>query len=125
MKTQFLPFALAVAATMISLVGCAPSGGRSETVAEGVIYSVEYRLEKGGTGGFTRLNSNQAVPGGNGSWNEDAYGRLTRDFLFITHPQRKDWDLGPQVIPVSRLVSIQFGEGSIKTINPNQPAPPK
>jgi len=101
--------------------GCALSGGRSETIAEGVIFSVEYQMEGGRTGGFTRLNNAKAVPGGNGSWNVDAHGRLTREFLIITRPQRKD--LGPMVIPAHRLVNVQFGDGGIKQMNENEPKP--
>ncbi len=86
------------------------------------IYYVEYQTGGGGTTGFTRSDDSWGVPAG-GTLNVDAYGRLTHDFLIITPRQRKD--MGPQVIPVSRLVSIQFGEGGIKTINPQQPATPK
>jgi hypothetical protein len=57
------------------------------------------------------------VPGGNGSWNVDARGHLTRDFLVITRPQRRD--LGPLVIPVHRLLNFQFGDGGIKEVNDN------
>ncbi|MBP7951550.1 MAG: hypothetical protein KA004_18055 [Verrucomicrobiales bacterium] len=60
-----------------------------------------------------------AVPGDNGSWNMDAYDRLTREFLVISRPQRSD--LGLQVIPVHRLVSVQFGEGGFKKGDGNQP----
>ena len=80
--------------------------------AEGVIYVVEYQ-QGNGTGGFTRLNNSKAVPGGNGSWNVNAYGKLYRDFLVITFPDKKD-GLGPEVIPTHRLVSVQFGDGGIK-----------
>lgn len=108
------------------LIGVATGCGRpepeSETVAEGVIYYVEYSIEDGKSGGFTRLNSSRAVPGGNGSWNIDAYGRLTRDYLIITRPQSKD--LGVRVIPAHRLLDIQFGDGGIKEVNENQPAAP-
>ena len=62
------------------------------------------------------------VPGGNGSWNVDAYGKLMQDFLIITRPQARD--LGPEVIPVHRLVRIKFGDGGIKQVNENQSAPP-
>ena len=54
------------------------------------------------------------VPGGNGSWNVDAYGKLTRESLIITRPQMPD--LGPEVIPVHRLVKVQFGDGGIKQV---------
>ena len=81
-------------------------------VVDGVIYSVSFRDGQGKVHGFTRLNQASAVPGGNGSWDVDAFGRLTPDFLIITRPHRRD--LGPQVIPVRELVEVQFGDGGIK-----------
>jgi len=87
-------------------------GRQEQPRAEGVIFAVEYQ-QGNGTGGFTRLNSAKAVPGGNGSWNVDAYGKLYRDFLVITFPNKKD-GLGPEVIPTHRLVSVRFGDGDIK-----------
>jgi hypothetical protein len=116
----FPPF-LGVAAAAWILTGCAPSASQSGIVAEGVIFSVEYQMEGGRTGGFTRLNESKSVPGGNGSWNVDAHGRLTREFLIITRPQRTD--LGPEIIPAHRLVRIQFGDGGIKKVNESQPKP--
>jgi hypothetical protein len=110
--------AIAVAALLASLAGC----GRSDVVAEGVIYRVAYSIEDGKIGGFTRANIARAVPGGNGSWNVDAYGKLTRDFLFITMPSQQR-ETGPEIIPVHRLVSIQFGDGGIKTVDKNPKAP--
>lgn len=112
---------LAPVATLILVAGCQPAPTPSETVAEGVLLSVEYRLEDGRSGGITRLNDSRAVPGGNGSWNVDARGRLTRDFLVITHPQRSD--LGPLVIPVHRLVQVQFGDGGIQHVDEGAPKP--
>ena len=115
---------LSIVALAVSLVaGCSPGQGASEVVSEGTILSVEYQREGGGTAGFTRINHHAAVPGGNGSWNVDAHGRLTRDFLFITRPQHKE--LGEQVIPTKRLVSIQFGDGGIKQVDENKPEPAK
>ena len=108
---------------MLPLVGCQPTDSGNQTVGEGVIWTVEDKLEGGKTGGFTRINDSRAVPGGNGSWNVDAYGKLTRDYLFITHPQQKD--AGVEVIPSHRLVSLRFGDGGIKTVSVNQPAPGK
>jgi hypothetical protein len=110
---------IAVAVPLASVVGCGPSGGQSDIVADGVIYSVAYSMEDGKVGGFTRLNNSKAVPNGNGSWNIDAYGKLTRDFLIITRPQLKN--LGPEIIPAHRLVSIQFGDGGIKTVDESHP----
>jgi hypothetical protein len=120
MKTNRTIIGLIIAAISV-LTGCAPTSSKSDVVAEGVILHVEYQMEGGRTGGFTRLNESKAVPGGNGSWNVDAYGRLTREFLVITRPQRSD--MGPQVIPVHRLVSVQFGDGGIKQVNESQPKP--
>jgi hypothetical protein len=114
--------AVAMAVSLL-VAGCSPAGGRAETIAEGTIYYVEFTKAGGGAEGFTRVNSSTAVPGRNGSWNMDAYGRLTRDFLTITRPRQKD--LGPLVIPVHRLVSIQFGDGGIKTVSENHPAAPQ
>src|SRR5687768_8167754 len=110
-----------IIAMALVFTGCARPGSKSDTVAEGVILSVEYQMEGGRTGGFTRLNESKAVPGGNGSWNIDAHGRLTREFLVITRPQRPD--LGLQIIPAHRLVSVQFGDGGIKQVNESQSKP--
>ena len=118
-RTKLLGFPAALGPAW--LTGCGAPNRSSETVVEGIIFSVEYQMEGGRTGGFTRLNNSKAVPGGNGSWNIDAYGRLTHEFLIITRPQRKD--LGPQAIPVHRLVNIQFGDGGIQQVNESQPKP--
>lgn len=108
--------ALLVAGALLSMLagGCRHDAANDEIVAEGIIWSVEYILEKGGTGGFTRLNNPAGVPGGNGSWNVDAYGRLTRDYLIITYPQKRG--LGQHIIPERRLVEIQFGHGGIEAV---------
>lgn len=114
-----------IAAVLISMVGCnqhsgAPRSTEPHVIAEGTIFSVEYKRADGKTGGFTRLNNANAVPGGNGSWNVDAQGRLTSDYLIITYPQQPD--LGPRIIPAHRLVDIQFGDGGIRSVNENAPA---
>ena len=105
----------------MGFTACTPVDNRSETIAEGVILFAEYQMESGRTGGFTRLNDSRAVPGGNGSWNIDAHGKLARDFLIITRPQRPD--LGPEIIPAHRLFRVQFGDGGIKQVREGQPAP--
>ena len=120
MKTRSVRLGLLIGACLLG-AGCSPGGSGSGTVAEGVIFSVEYQMEGGRTGGFTRLNDFKAVPGGNGSWNVDAHGRLTRDFLVVTRPQQSD--VGPLIIPANRLVSVQFGDGGIKQVHENQPKP--
>ena len=74
-----------------------------------------------GTCGYTRANNSKAVPGGNGSWNVDAYGKLYRDFLVITFPNKPD-GTGPEIIPTHRLLSIRFGDGGIKEM-PKTAAP--
>ncbi len=119
MKMHPALLGLMIAAPLV-FPGCTPPNSKSDTVAEGVIFSVEYQTPDNHTRGFTRLNDSKAVPG-SGSWNVDAHGRLTREFLIITRPQRLD--LGPQVIPAHRLVNIQFGDGGIKKVDENQPKP--
>ncbi len=110
---------LMAVALMFCLIGCCRTPSESATVAEGVILYVEYQKEGGGVQGFSRVNHPSAVPGGNGSWNVDAYGKLTGDYLIITRPQRQD--LGPKIIPADRLISIQFGDGGIKQVDENKP----
>ena len=112
-KAQIGLYGLVGAIALASVTSCS----RSDKVAEGVIYSVTLN----GGDSFTRVNDSRCVPGGSGSWNVDAYGRLTHDFLIITKPHEAG--LGPQVIPISRLVSIQFGDGGITEIakQPNLP----
>jgi len=123
MHTQIITTQYLIAIALFSIVGCNQQSTSTEVtelhvIAEGVIYTLEYRLEGGGTGGFTRLNTVAAVPGKNGSWNVDAYGRLMNDYLIITYPQKKA--LGPRAIPAHRLVNIQFGDGGIKDVNGNE-----
>jgi len=119
MRSKINLISLSSAAFAITLIlGCSPAMNSSETIAEGVIYSAEFEATGSHTEGFTRLNDSSAVPGGNGSWNVDAYGRLTHEFLIITRPQRKN--LGPQLVPTRRLLAIQFGDGGITNINESQ-----
>jgi hypothetical protein len=117
---------LAALTILPAFTGCAPARVGTDattdatgTVAEGVIFSVTYLSKEGRTSGFTRLNEQKAVPADEGSWNVDARGRLTRDYLFITRPQHPE--LGPEVIPASRVLHIQFGDGGIKQVNESQP----
>lgn len=117
---QRSPLLLSITIILLSLPGCDNDAPVSDILAEGVIYYVEYKLPDGRSGGFTRLNMPEAVPGKNGSWNVDARGRLTRDFLFISRPQQRD--IGVQAIPIHQLISVQFGDGGIKQVDENKPA---
>lgn len=91
------------------------SGHGGDTVAEGTIFNVKYDLGDGKVGGFTRYDNSAAVPGGNGSWNVDAQGKLTSKFLVITYANRAA--LGPHVIPVDRLYEVQFGNGGLVQVS--------
>src|SRR5688572_8580869 len=82
---------------------------RDRPIAEGPIQFAEFRRHDGSTEGFTRVNMQQAVPSGNGSWNIKATGKLYKDFVLIYYTDRKE--LGPEVVPTSRLVRIQFLDG--------------
>ena len=90
-------------------------GPSTPIITEGNIWYVEYELGEGKSTGFTRSQHAIILPGGSGGLNVDAYGKLTSQFLVITYPQRKDF--GQRIIPVSRLLSIQFGDGGIKQVN--------
>ncbi len=126
MQTQITTAHYLIALALFSVAGCNqrstnPQSTEPHVIAEGIIFSLEYELGDGRTGGFTRTNIAEAVPGGNGSWNVDANGRLTQHYLVITYPQKKS--LGSRVIPAHRLVDIQFGDGGIKNVNENKPEP--
>jgi hypothetical protein len=75
---------------------------------EGPILYAAYDQENGKVGGFTRADNPKAVPGGNGSWNEQRYGKLYRDYLVVTHPAKKNW--GVLVIPAGRLREVHFAD---------------
>ena len=99
------------------LIGCDGSehdhNSKAPVIAEGVIWYVEYELGEGKTTGFTRSQHAVVIPSGGGGLKVDAYGKLTSQFLIITYPNRKD--LSQHVIPVDRLLSIQFGDGGVET----------
>jgi len=115
MRQRVFGFVLSVV-VCIGLMGCAQDVEEPspQVIAEGVIHHVHYEIGDGKTGGLTRVNSPDAVPGKNGSWNVNAYGKLYRDYLVITKPDGKD--LGSRVIPRHRLLSVQFGDGGIKQV---------
>lgn len=114
---------LLVAAGWTSITGCSrPASPASPVVAEGILHTVSYTLGDGRVGGFTRLPHAQAVPGGNGSWNVDAYGKLTRDYLIVSYPHDKSDELN--IIPHHCLLHVKFGDAGRKVIDSN-PTPPE
>ncbi len=83
------------------------SNSKSDAViSEGPIWFVEYELGEGKSTGFTRSEHAIVLPGGHGGVNVEAHGKLTSEFLSITYPERKDMD--QHLIPVDRLLSVQF-----------------
>lgn len=84
-----------------------------DSVVEGTLFSVSYDLGGGRVGGLSRGATPETVPGGNGSWNVDARAVLTDRFLIITDRSHSQ-ELGPLVIPVERLYSVQFGDGGVQ-----------
>ena len=80
-------------------------------LTEGIIYSVAFAEPDGKTSGFTRANSPAAVPGRNGTWNENAYGVLYENYLVITFPDKKDF--AEYVVPARFVRGVQFGNGGI------------
>jgi len=112
---------LAVAVALLAGFGIGQTtrspGAASTPIAEGVIWTVEYVDGEGKSHGMTRASLPEAGPGGSGSWNMDIYGRLYSTHLEITLPKSKD--LGPQIIPMHRIVQVQFGHGGITKIGSN------
>ncbi len=106
--------ALAFLTMICSVVGGCSDESSGKVVTQGVIYAVQYETGNGQTTGLTRVNSSKAVPGGSGSWNVNAYGALTADFLTIKFPDSAG--LSCEVIPVHRLISVSFGDGGIKQV---------
>jgi hypothetical protein len=113
MKPQ-IPLLLSLTLVCAALSGCVQYAPE-KPVEEGVIYAVQYEIGNGQTEGFTRLNVPSAVPGGNGRWNINAYGKLYHDFLMIRF--RDSPDLSYQAIPIHRLFFVQFGDGGIKQVD--------
>jgi hypothetical protein len=91
--------------------------GSGRPIAQGTIFSARFKRsdDSSASEGFTRLNDPHMVPGSSGAWNVDAYGTLYHDYLIIVYPQEKD--LGPKVIPASRIIEIQFGDGGIRQVD--------
>lgn len=108
--------ALLLTLSLFALTGCnldfsTRSDGRSGSsgvISEGVVYSVTFQQADGKP---TTITRSSVPPQGNGTWNIDAYGKLTPEALVLTYPGRRD--LGPHVIPFDRIVDIQFGDGGI------------
>ena len=117
-----LALLLGLAGVFSALTGCGttvsafngPQDTGGEVVAEGTIFFVKYDYGDGKVGGFTRYDTSAAVPGGNGSWNVDARGKLTSKFLVITYNNRAG--LREHVIPIDRLYEVQFGDGDLVRI---------
>jgi len=102
---------LVVAAALIifGITACKDSGPSNTVVYEGVIYTIQWTDQKGETHGMSRLSIPESVPGRNGSFNMDLYGRLYLTHIEIMNNQAKD--LGPQIIPFERIDFVQFGDG--------------
>ena len=93
------------------------SGGGPALLYEGIVWTIEWADGEGKSHGLTRSSIPESVPGGNGSWNMDMYGKLYESHLEIAFPKRKE--LGPKIIPMSRIVDMRFGDGGIREIAEN------
>jgi hypothetical protein len=102
---------LAACGVLYAAVGTHAAASGHHMVTRGDVLYASFRGPDGKTSGWTSINNSQAVPGGNGSWNEHRYAELYDNFVVITKPTEKDW--GTLVIPTSQLVEIQFsGQGA-------------
>lgn len=116
-RLMLVMLALLIAFVLALFAGIA-GGASARTgqvfIREGTIWSVEWEDGRGGTHGLTRAGLPEAVPGTSGGWNVDMKGRL-----FTTHlelERRGQEGLEVQVIPMSRIVSVQFGDGGITEV---------
>lgn len=110
MKTKIANLLCACVVLVFLCTGCSENQ-QPVVIQEGVIFTVQWTDGTGRSQGMSRLNLPQSVPGGNGSWNMDLYGRLFPTHLEMVNRQVKD--LGPQIIPIQRLDYVQFGTGGI------------
>ena len=117
MKNTQIGIIIVIAFLVGILIGNTPGNNSKTPIEEGIIYSVSWSQPDGSIHGLTRLDSASAVPGGNGSWNMDIYGRLFENHIEITTLKQKN--LGPRIIPFRILQSIQFGDGGIKKVRGN------
>jgi len=103
---------LALIVALVTFSGCKRQNDTqtSQTpICEGVIWTLQWTDQSGNSHGMSRASFPESVPGGNGSFNMDLYGRLYITHLEIVNNQQRD--LGPRIIPFERIDSIQFGEG--------------
>ena len=103
---------LALIVALVTFSGCKRQNDTqtSQTpICEGVIWTLQWTDQSGNSHGMSRASFPESVPGGNGSFNMDLYGRLYNTHLEIVNNQQRD--LGPLIIPFDRIDSIQFGEG--------------
>ncbi len=117
MKNTQIVIIIVIAFLVGIMIGNMPGNNSKTPIQEGIIYSVSWSEPDGSIHGLTRSDNASAVPGGNGSWNMDLYGRLYENHLEITYPQQKD--LGSRIIPFRIIQSIQFGDGGIKKVRGN------
>jgi len=104
-------YILALIAALVTFSGCKRQNDTQSPqipICEGVIWTLQWTDQSGNSHGMSRSSVPESVPGGNGSFNMDLYGRLYNTHLVIVNNQQKD--LGPMIIPFERIDSIQFGE---------------
>ncbi len=104
-----------LAAALLAIAGCNVDFSSSPTVrtngeviAEGTLYRVRYETGEGTVEEISRTSLSRV---GGGLKNVDAHAQLTNDALVITYAQRPGF--GPHVIPMNRLLEVQFGDGLI------------
>ena len=117
-----------ILAAVVTLMGAAGCGGSNSppSAAEGTLYTVVFQTSPNHFEGITRSSHAAAITismsGMSGSSNlgVDCTGRLTSEFLFVTYPKSGRPML---VIPVSRILRLEFGDGGIKKVGDDKPRP--
>jgi hypothetical protein len=117
MKNTQIVIIIVIAFLVGIMIGNMPGNNSKTPLQEGIIYSVSWSEPDGSIHGLIRSDIASAVPGGNGSWNMDLYGRLYENHIAVTNLKQKS--LGPRIIPLRILQSVQFGDGGIKEVRGN------
>ncbi len=91
------------------IAGGATVGAGPTLIRDGWVWFAEWEDGRGGTRGITRAASPEAIPGDTGRANVKAWGRMFTSHIELTYEGRRGFDA--HVIPMERIVSVQFGIG--------------
>ncbi len=117
MKNTQIVIIIVIAFLVGVMIGNIPVNNSKTPLQEGIIYDVSWLESDGSIHGLTRVDNARAIPGGNGSYNMDLYGRLFENHLEIINLRQKNQV--SRIIPFRIIQSIRFGKGVIKKVREN------